>query len=135
MSDMDKKFKEIFNDDNKDFDSQILDFIKDFFNSKDIELKTELPKADFQKILKLAVYQQSIKRLSPQAYKFIKEFLKTYFKFRISYERKGRNEFFNSIKTLKQSLGFDSGNEEMKKRFLRWILFFMGIQEQVKLWV
>ena len=52
--DLNNEAKEIV-DDNFNVDKEIIDILKDMLNSKNLELKTEIPKKEFEKIYRLAI--------------------------------------------------------------------------------
>ncbi|MEM3282112.1 MAG: hypothetical protein QW591_03305 [Candidatus Micrarchaeaceae archaeon] len=77
--------------------------IMQFFEPETFKTKTDLPKG---KILNLALahtYSSIIKKYSKEGSDLIEELLEKYYKLRVSNERKGRREAFDTLKRLQTS--------------------------------
>lgn len=121
-TDLNKIFKSLLVDDDKKFDDKILDFISYSFSDKDLEKKTEIPKNDFKKILKVALYMIEVKPYSKMTYNLCKKFLLKYFSMAISVNRQGRKELFDAVKSFKNDIGIMNQNENsniLSRKFLR----------------
>ena len=77
--DLNNEAKEIV-DDNFNVDKEIIDILKDMLNSKNLDLKTEIPKKEFEKIYRLAILKNEIKQYSPKSYKLISSLLSIRFR-------------------------------------------------------
>ena len=97
--DLNNEAKEIV-DDNFNVDKEIIDILKDMLNSKNLDLKTEIPKKEFEKIYRLAILKNEIKQYSPKSYKLISSLLSIRFKYSLSKDRQSRKEILDSIKSM-----------------------------------
>ena len=118
--DLNNEAKEIV-DDNFNVDKEIIDILKDMLNSKNLELKTEIPKKEFEKIYRLAILKNEIKRYSPKSYKLISSLLTIRFKYSLSKDRQSRKEILDSIKSMvmRNSLTQAEIENNQKRRFWR----------------
>ncbi len=104
---------------NTDIDKELLAVFKEYFTDSNLYHKTEIPKKEFHKLLKLKIYGNEVKKFSPQTFKFIVRYLKEYMTMVISVDRKSRSEFFEALKTFKGNFQEKEMENTVKHRFLR----------------
>ncbi|MEM4056991.1 MAG: hypothetical protein QW578_08140 [Thermoplasmatales archaeon] len=74
--------------------------IMQFFEHETFKTKTDLPKGKILNLALVHTYGSIIKKYSKEGYDLIEEFLEKYYMLRVSNERKGRKEAFDTLKRL-----------------------------------
>ena len=114
---------DIFGTIDKGNEDDLISAIDKFFESKDIDIKTELYGKEIKLLLQIKIYADYVKEFSKEDSKIIKNMLIQYFRYNLSKSRKSRTEFFSVW-----------GNEVKRKirERLKWFLSFSEELEKEK---
>lgn len=114
---------DIFGTIDKGNEDDLISAIDKFFESKDIDIKTELHAKEIKLLLQIKIYSDYVKEFSKEDAKIIKNMLIQYFRYNLSKTRKSRTEFFSVW-----------GNEVKRKirDRLKWYLSFSEELEKEK---
>ena len=121
---IEEDIKGIFSDDKEnefDINKEILKALERFYDTDNIEIKTEIPLKQLQKLVKLKLYGELIKRYSKKAHTDIEKYLNVLMIYSLSTNRQSRKEFFDAIKNLSNNAdSLNNGeSEKIKHRFLK----------------
>ena len=86
---------DIFGTIDKGNEDDLISAIDKFFESKDIDIKTELHAKEIKLLLQIKIYSDYVKEFSKEDAKIIKNMLIQYFRYNLSKTRKSRTEFFS----------------------------------------
>ena len=114
---------DIFGTIDKGNEDDLISAIDKFFESNDIDIKTELHAKEIKLLLQIKIYSDYVKEFSKEDAKIIKNMLIQYFRYNLSKTRKSRTEFFSVW-----------GNEVKRKirERLKWFLSFSEELEKEK---
>ena len=121
---IEEDIKGIFSDDKEnefDINKEILKALERFYDTDNIEIKTEIPLKQLQKLVKLKLYGELIKKYSKKGHTDIEKYLNVLMIYSLSTNRQSRKEFFDAIKNLSNNADSLSNgeNEKIKHRFLK----------------
>ncbi len=121
---IEEDIKGIFSDDNEnefDINKEILKALERFYDTDNIEIKTEIPLKQLQKLVKLKLYGELIKKYSRKGHTDIEKYLNVLMIYSLSTNRQSRKEFFDAIKNLSNNAdSLNNGeSEKIKHRFLK----------------
>ena len=121
---IEEDIKGIFSDDKEnefDINKEILKALERFYDTDNIEIKTEIPLKQLQKLVKLKLYGELIKKYSRKGHTDIEKYLNVLMIYSLSTNRQSRKEFFDAIKNLSNNAdNLNNGEtEKIKHRFLK----------------
>ena len=121
---IEEDIKGIFSDDKEnefDINKEILKALERFYDTDNIEIKTEIPLKQLQKLVKLKLYGELIKKYSRKGHTDIEKYLNVLMIYSLSTNRQSRKEFFDAIKNLSNNAdSLNNGeSEKIKHRFLK----------------
>ena len=111
---------DIFGTIDKGNEDDLISAIDKFFESKDIDIKTELHAKEIKLLLQIKIYSDYVKEFSKEDAKIIKNMLIQYFRYNLSKTRKSRTEFFSVW-----------GNE-VKRKFRERLKWFLSFSEELE---
>lgn len=111
---------DIFGTIDKGNEDDLISAIDKFFESKDIDIKTELHAKEIKLLLQIKIYSDYVKEFSKEDAKIIKNMLIQYFRYNLSKTRKSRTEFFSVW-----------GNE-VKRKFRERLKWYLNFSEELE---
>ncbi len=98
MTDINQLFEQDINE------NRLIEAIEKFFEyeDKNIKTKTDIPKNEIKKIVKIYFYANLIRQYDKETAKIIDRMLHEYYQLRVSKDRLGREEFFKAISNYEE---------------------------------